>query len=428
MKTFKDSLSEEFGAVADVAVDKSQLKVKKDRNFEPDENASQDEVHDILDQAEEAEEIETVTFGLETDDDSIVKVYVAVESADAFEEALATAFGEEDNIEDLLDELSKEHDIVDVIWPDEAIDDSEDEFADEETPEDDEDPKEDDEEEEDMPDGSESLNPKHKSFAMESGDIGAKFKNKFLGEGPLDIDKSMDKMNPDNDMLMKRYGKNKHVKLAIEVMKRFGIPATALEFVFKRQPALTREIKDNMVALGAMNRKRIAQAFGMDISKMSMDDEENMDDHDIPTDGDTPSKPESKPEEKVEECGEDKMEMDDKESCNCGGTCESCIKDRKEHYEKDEDKPVTEWNAHNSVNGLVLEYGKDISIKMDLDEAIDFCNKLESNKNIRLESNGETISFTPITGEKDFVVHYSNKGVSGKALLMAEHVESIINF
>lgn len=433
MKTFKDSLLAEFDE--DGAVDKSELRIKKDRDFEPSEDASADEVHNILDKAAEDEEVETVTFGLETDDDSIVKVYVAVEDADAFEEALAAAFGEEDNIEDLLDELSREHDIVDVIWPDEVQDDSEDVFADEEAPEED---GEEDGEEDEMSDGSESLNKKHDSFKMESVGIGSRFKEKYLGENDLDLDKSLDNMNPDNDELMSRYGKNKHVALAIEVMKRIGLPATALEFVFKRQPALTREIRDNMLRIGSMNRKRLAQAFEMDISQMSMDgkDEINYDDHDIPTDGD----------QDVKECDHsdfehEKMEMkgecDDDKACNCGGTCEDCVKKHKDHHDKgefhegeecvgDDCEKVSEWNIQSDINGLKLDYGNDIAIKLNVDEAIDLANRLEKNEKVRLEHNGEIISFTPITGEKDFVVHYSKNGETGKTVLMAEHLEHIM--
>src|SRR4051812_3507017 len=71
-----------------------------------------------VNRAAEMDDIDTVTFGMETDDGRIVKVYVKADQADAFEKALADMLGQEDVIEDALNKLSQEFEIVDVDWPD----------------------------------------------------------------------------------------------------------------------------------------------------------------------------------------------------------------------------------------------------------------------------------------------------------------------
>ena len=75
-------------------------------------------VNTKITRAEKTEEVDTVTFGLETDDNKIVKVYVKADQADDFEEALSKELGSEDVIEDVLNKLSKDFDIIDVEWPD----------------------------------------------------------------------------------------------------------------------------------------------------------------------------------------------------------------------------------------------------------------------------------------------------------------------
>lgn len=77
------------------------------------------DVNDYLDKADGINnEVDTVVFGLETDDNEIVKVYVACPDADAFEQAMAERLGTEDDLEDVIAELAQEYDIVDVEWPD----------------------------------------------------------------------------------------------------------------------------------------------------------------------------------------------------------------------------------------------------------------------------------------------------------------------
>lgn len=67
--------------------------------------------------AELNDEVDTVPFGLETDDGDIVKVYVNAEEADKFEEAMKKMLGIEDDIEEAINNLAQEFDIVDVVWP-----------------------------------------------------------------------------------------------------------------------------------------------------------------------------------------------------------------------------------------------------------------------------------------------------------------------
>jgi len=82
--------------------------------------ADEQAVLDKLDKSVKYDEIDSVTFGLETDDGKIVKVYVNAEQADPFEKALAAKLGEIDDIEEVLNDLSKEFEIIDVDWPDEG--------------------------------------------------------------------------------------------------------------------------------------------------------------------------------------------------------------------------------------------------------------------------------------------------------------------
>jgi len=76
------------------------------------------DVSDYLERAAELnDEVETVPYGLETDDGKIVKIYVALTDAEAVEETLKTLLGVEDDIEEVVNQLSQKYDIVDVVWP-----------------------------------------------------------------------------------------------------------------------------------------------------------------------------------------------------------------------------------------------------------------------------------------------------------------------
>lgn len=89
---------------------------------EDEKKTTELEVIGKLNKSMKLDEIDTVTFGLETDDGKIVKVYVNAEQAEEFEKALAEKLGKVDSIEDALNDLSKDFEIVDVEWPDEGKD------------------------------------------------------------------------------------------------------------------------------------------------------------------------------------------------------------------------------------------------------------------------------------------------------------------
>lgn len=83
-----------------------------------DGKVSGSDIANYIEKAEELnDEVDTVPFGLETDDGQIVKVYVNAEQADKFEEAMKNMLGLEDDIEEAINRLTTEFDIVDVVWP-----------------------------------------------------------------------------------------------------------------------------------------------------------------------------------------------------------------------------------------------------------------------------------------------------------------------
>ena len=76
------------------------------------------DVGNYLDKAHELnDEVDTVTFGMETDDGKVAKVFVNATQADDFEKALADMLGEKDDLEEVINELANKFDIVDVEWP-----------------------------------------------------------------------------------------------------------------------------------------------------------------------------------------------------------------------------------------------------------------------------------------------------------------------
>lgn len=83
-----------------------------------DGEVSGSDVANYLERAGELnDEVDTIPFGLETDDGDIVKVYINAEQADAFEEAMKKMLGIEDDIEEAINKLAQDFDIVDVVWP-----------------------------------------------------------------------------------------------------------------------------------------------------------------------------------------------------------------------------------------------------------------------------------------------------------------------
>ena len=107
--------------VDDAAAASNDIEFKQLRNnVNIGDNVTQMDVNNYLDKAHDInDEVDTVTFGMESDDGSIVKVYVNASQADEFEKALAQALGEEDDVEQVINDMSNKFDIVDVEWPQE---------------------------------------------------------------------------------------------------------------------------------------------------------------------------------------------------------------------------------------------------------------------------------------------------------------------
>lgn len=88
------------------------------RNYINTSGLSGASVKDYLEKAHGInDEIDTVCYGLETDDGEIIKVYVNSEQAEDFETKMADMLGTEDDVESAINKLAQEFDIVDVVWP-----------------------------------------------------------------------------------------------------------------------------------------------------------------------------------------------------------------------------------------------------------------------------------------------------------------------
>lgn len=75
-------------------------------------------VNDYLEKAKDLnDEVDSVLYGLETDDGEVVKVYVNATQADAFEAEMKKMLGMEDDIEQVVNDLATRFDIIDVVWP-----------------------------------------------------------------------------------------------------------------------------------------------------------------------------------------------------------------------------------------------------------------------------------------------------------------------
>lgn len=84
--------------------------------FELNEDVN-DDIAGQLSRAEKLDEVDTVTFGLETDDNKVVKVFVNAKDAEKFEKIMADCLGSTDSIEEAINKAAAEVDIVDVEWP-----------------------------------------------------------------------------------------------------------------------------------------------------------------------------------------------------------------------------------------------------------------------------------------------------------------------
>jgi len=112
--------SENAKTVDDSALAKKDVEFKTLRNsVNLGSDISQTSVSDYLNKAHELnDEVDTVTFGMETSDGDIIKIYVNAEQAEKFEEALSQLLGKEDDVEKVINDLAAAFDIIDVVWPD----------------------------------------------------------------------------------------------------------------------------------------------------------------------------------------------------------------------------------------------------------------------------------------------------------------------
>lgn len=159
-----------------------------------------DEVHGQLDKAAKDDDVDAQCFGLEMEDGKVVKVYVKQEDAEEFEAAMSAKLGEEDDIKTALDELGKDFEIVEIVWPDDE----------EESEEDEDEDGVDDEEEEDEEDGGEAINPaidklndakkKDESVSLTLGQRFAKKLNelKWTDEEKSEYERAVNKADDDN--------------------------------------------------------------------------------------------------------------------------------------------------------------------------------------------------------------------------------------
>lgn len=113
--------------VDDSAAARADVKFKQLRNtIAMGDDISQMQVTKYLDKAHEInDQVDTVIFGMEADDGSIVKVYVNADHAEKFEEALSKLLGQESDVEKVINDLSATFDIVDVEWPASMVPDAE---------------------------------------------------------------------------------------------------------------------------------------------------------------------------------------------------------------------------------------------------------------------------------------------------------------
>ena len=233
---------------------------------------------------EEDDMVETVTFGLETDDGDIVKVYVNKEHADEFEQKLSEMLGQEDNIEDLLEILSKDYDIVDVAWPGEDDENTEDdEFAPEEDEEVETSGAADEEKliDDTLPNGKESMNDK----TNEKKTYGSRLRDRLMkgmnegqeaqlheveavapqGSGN-NIDDAEMEIDPNANDILQRY-KAPYVQLGFKALMKFGISANMIKVIVSRNPTFVRELNERVKDMGAANRNRLMMAMSIEDDK-----------------------------------------------------------------------------------------------------------------------------------------------------------------
>lgn len=120
LKTINTTISEkeEVAKSPATVVDKGESLFKKITNGLDAKPITTKNVSDHLSAAHDDDDgVDTITFGLETENGDIVKVFVNAQEADGFEEALSKLLGAEDSIESALDKLKNDFDVVDIKWP-----------------------------------------------------------------------------------------------------------------------------------------------------------------------------------------------------------------------------------------------------------------------------------------------------------------------
>ena len=86
-----------------------------------------DDVARHIDLQSKSEEYDCVTFGVETNAGKVIKVYVQSDQADDFEKKLADSLLEKNaDLEDIFNELNRDFNIVDIVWPNEKTNDNHD--------------------------------------------------------------------------------------------------------------------------------------------------------------------------------------------------------------------------------------------------------------------------------------------------------------
>jgi len=218
-----------------------------------DSNDVEGEVADKLKRAAKIDEVDTITFGLETDDGKIVKVFVSAEDAEKFEKLMADMLGKEDNIESALNAVANEVDIVDVEWPPEEdgdADDVDDDLDD---------------------DGSEVLNKKVYDKANLNKEIDAGTKVKSAIEGLTFGERFVTKLNegsPQSFVAMRMQTPSQ--QLVYQAILDLGVP----EQVLDRTPYRSQVIKNlKAVALELQRNGAMKNALKLFIKRAIADDE-----------------------------------------------------------------------------------------------------------------------------------------------------------
>lgn len=182
--------------------------------------AIEQEIGDKLNRAAKLDEIETTTFGLETDDGRVVKVFVNEKDAEKFEKLMADCLGKTDSIEDAINKAAVEVDIVDVEWPEDEDDEDEDE---------------------DVIDGSEALDPNV------YGDKEKDNKHELKAKKEAGADETVTEAKSGDGNIANRFStSNQH--LVFQAILDLGIPEEALNRSVYRS-SIIRGIKETAIMM-----------------------------------------------------------------------------------------------------------------------------------------------------------------------------------